>query len=77
MARRLAAPLDLDDMDTMARRVPLLANLFPSDWPVQGSDHFGVEHLDAFQVLARRAALDRLFVQLQQPTHGRAGHLLT
>jgi dihydroxy-acid dehydratase len=40
MARRAGVPLTLDDMDAMGRRVPVLANLFPSGNRLMEDFHF-------------------------------------
>ncbi|MEO7854490.1 MAG: IlvD/Edd family dehydratase [Rubrivivax sp.] len=62
MARRLGITVGLDDMDAMARRVPVLANLFPSGQGLMQDFHHAGGLPALMQVIRAHLSLDEITV---------------
>jgi len=62
MARRAGVALDLDDLDAMARRVPVIANLFPSGDRLMEDFHYAGGLPALMNVIRAHLSLDEITV---------------
>jgi len=75
MARRAGVALDLDDLDAMARRVPVIANLFPSGDRLMEDFHYAGGLPALMNVIRAHLSLDEITVTggtLRAQLEGRA-----
>jgi dihydroxy-acid dehydratase len=74
MARRAGVDLTLDDLDTLSRRIPVIANLFPSGDRLMEDFHYAGGLPALMQVLREHLDLDALTVTGQSLGRNIEGH---
>jgi dihydroxy-acid dehydratase len=74
LARRAGVALTLDDLDTMSRRIPVLANLFPSGDRLMEDFHYAGGLPALMQVIREHLSLDELTVTGRSLRDNLEGH---